>query len=120
MHGLDQNWLNDGTKGFMPGDDPDARVISESEYLRVLVASPTYLLAMKLHSAWIDRDLDDAAHLFNEVGFATADQARDLLQNRIVSYQGRVAAARSSSASRRSCGRSNEARLRASASPSRR
>ncbi|HMR49738.1 MAG TPA: DUF6036 family nucleotidyltransferase [Arachnia sp.] len=80
-HGLDQDWLNDGAKGFMPGDDPDARVVFESDYLRVLVASPSYLLAMKLHSARIERDLDDAARLFNEVGYTTAEQARDLLQS---------------------------------------
>lgn len=67
-------------KGFLPGDDAEARVVHESDFLLVKVASPRYLLAMKLYSARFDRDLDDAATLFNKVGFTTADQARDLLQ----------------------------------------
>jgi len=42
-HDLPDDWLNDGVKGFLPGDDPQARPAYESEALRVDVASPQYL-----------------------------------------------------------------------------
>lgn len=47
-HDLPDDWLNDGVEGFLPGDDPQARQVYESDALRVDVASPRYLLAMKL------------------------------------------------------------------------
>lgn len=43
-----QRRLNDGVKGFLPGDAPSARRVYESDSLRVAVASPEYLLAMQL------------------------------------------------------------------------
>lgn len=50
-HGLEPDWLNDAAKGFLPGNDDDARVIFESGSLLVQVPSPGYLLAMKLHAS---------------------------------------------------------------------
>jgi hypothetical protein len=35
-HDLPDDWLNDGVKGFLPGDDPQARPAYESEALRVV------------------------------------------------------------------------------------
>lgn len=80
QHQLDQSWLNDGAKGFMPGDDPNARTVFESSSLLVQVASPEYLLAMKLHSGRAERDIDDAVVLFNALGYDRAEQAFDLLE----------------------------------------
>lgn len=80
-HGLEPDWLNDAVKGFLPGDVHDTRVVFESEHLLVQVPPPEYLLAMKMHAARDDRDLDDAATLFNAAGLTTADQGRELLEN---------------------------------------
>jgi hypothetical protein len=43
------------------------------------VPSPDYLLAMKLNDSRDERDLDDAAILFNLVGYTTASEAVSLL-----------------------------------------
>ena len=51
----------------------------ESEALLVQVASPEYLLAMKLYASRDDRDLDDAATLFLRLGYTTAEQGIELL-----------------------------------------
>lgn len=80
-HGLEPDWLNDAVKGFLPGDVYDTRVVFESENLLVQVPPPEYLLAMKMHAARDDRDLDDAATLFNAAGLRTADQGRELLES---------------------------------------
>lgn len=80
QHHLDQSWLNDGAKGFMPGSDPGARTVFETPSLVAQVASPEYLLAMKLHSGRAERDIDDAVVLFNTLGYEQAEQALDLLE----------------------------------------
>ncbi|MBL8926481.1 MAG: hypothetical protein JNM77_09590 [Pseudonocardia sp.] len=78
-HGLEPDWLNDAAKGFLPGADEHPRTVFESESLLVQVPSPEYLLAMKLHASRDDRDLDDAAILFNRLGYTTAQDCMDLL-----------------------------------------
>lgn len=78
-HGLEPDWLNDAAKGFLPGADEHPRTVFESESLLVQVASPEYLLAMKLHASRDDRDLDDAALLFNRLGYTTPQECIDLL-----------------------------------------
>lgn len=78
-HGLEPDWLNDAVKGFLPGSDEHPHTVFESESLLVQVPSPEYLLAMKLHASRDDRDLDDAAILFNRLGYATAQECIDLL-----------------------------------------
>ena len=78
-HGLEPDWLNDAAKGFLPGTDEHPRTVFESESLLVQVPSPEYLLAMKLHASRDDRDLDDAALLFNRLGYINAQECIDLL-----------------------------------------
>lgn len=78
-HGMEPDWLNDAAKGFLPGDDKNPRTVFESELLLVQVPSPEYLLAMKLHASRDDRDLDDAAVLFNRLGYTSAQDCIDLL-----------------------------------------
>lgn len=39
-NGLEEDWLNDAAKGFMPGADAGARTVFESENLLVQVPSP--------------------------------------------------------------------------------
>lgn len=46
------------------------------------VPSPEYLRAMKLHASRDDRDLDDAALLFNTLGYTNAQECIDLLTSR--------------------------------------
>ncbi len=54
--GLTEDWLNDAVKGFLPGPDPDAQRFYSSDSLIVDVASPRYLLAMKLFAARAEID----------------------------------------------------------------
>jgi hypothetical protein len=77
--GLPGDWLNDAVKGFLPGEDPDAQVAFDHPHLRVLVAAPRYLLAMKLLAARVDVDQDDIVALYDLCGFTTADEGLDLL-----------------------------------------
>ena len=78
-HGLEPDWLNDAAKGFLPGADEHPRTVFESESLLVQVPSPSYLLAMKLHASRDERDLNDAAVLFNRLGYTSAQDCIDLL-----------------------------------------
>lgn len=78
-HGLEPDWLNDAAKGFLPGQDEHPTTVFESDSLLVQIASPEYLLAMKLHASRDERDLDDAATLFDRLGYTTAQQGLDLL-----------------------------------------
>lgn len=78
-HGLEPDWLNDAAKGFLPGQDERPATVFESGALLVQVASPEYLLAMKLHASRDERDLDDAATLFLRLGYTTAEQGIQLL-----------------------------------------
>ncbi len=78
-HGLNAGWINDAAKGFMPGQDDQARTVFESDALSVQVASPEYLLAMKLYAARDERDLDDAVKLYRIAGYSTAEEGIALL-----------------------------------------
>ena len=71
---LAEDWLNDAVKGFLPGDDPEAQVFYESDSLRVDIASPRYLLAMKLMSARPGADVDDIRTLYRLCGFTTIEE----------------------------------------------
>jgi hypothetical protein len=84
-HELAEDWLNDAVKGFLPGTDPDARAILDRPGIRVDVASPRYLLAMKLMAAR-EEDVDDILLLYRECGFHSAKQGLDLVE---AAYPGR-------------------------------
>lgn len=72
---LDDDWLNDGVKGFMLGEDPDATVAFQHPGLNVRVASPRYLFAMKVAASRVEQDDDDIAILFGLAGFASVAEA---------------------------------------------
>lgn len=78
-HGLDADWLNDAAKGYLPVGEGVARTVFESDTLLVQTASPEDLLAMKLLAVRDERDLDDAALLFNEAGYTETQEGLDLL-----------------------------------------
>jgi len=86
--GWPQNWLNDGVKGFLSQSDPDA----ESKHLfrtypsngqtglRIFVASPSYLFAMKclaMRAGAVDEsgDIADIRKIGEVLGIRTAEHA---------------------------------------------
>jgi hypothetical protein len=77
---LSQDWLNDGAKAFMPGEDPNRITVFEGTSLQVAAASPRYLLAMKLLAARVERDQDDIRDLYRLCGFSTAAEGTALLE----------------------------------------
>lgn len=86
-HDFEDDWLNDAVKGFLPGNDPDPRLFFESPSLRVSVASPRYMLAMKLRAARVDLDVEDIRLLYKLCGFTTVDEGLELVT---ASYPGSV------------------------------
>jgi hypothetical protein len=76
---LEPDWLNDGAKAFMPGEDKNQIGVYEGQHLSVAAASPEYLLAMKLMASRVERDQDDIRELYKLCGFTTAGQGLDLL-----------------------------------------
>ena len=86
--GWDENWINDGIKGFLSDRDAerDAKSLfhtypSETEPgLRVFVASPAYLFAMKCLAMRIggteqNQDIEDIRHLGAVLGITSAEAA---------------------------------------------
>lgn len=73
-HGLPEDWLNEGVKGFLPGPDPAQRAILSAPGIDVSVPSPRYLLALKVAAARVDRDVDDIRTLAGLCGATTADE----------------------------------------------
>jgi hypothetical protein len=85
---LDPDWLNDAVGMFTPLEEDETLFALSGTYptggvpgLRTVVATPAYLLAMKLHALQSldrgDRDLDDARALAAHLGLgAVADLDR--------------------------------------------
>jgi hypothetical protein len=78
--GMPESWLNDGVKGFLPGDDPEANVFFESEWLSVRVASPRYLFLLKAFASRIGGDEDDLKTLWPLTGFNDVAEAITALE----------------------------------------
>jgi len=78
---IEEEWLNDGAKAFMPGSDPERIGVFEGDHLSVAAASPRYLLAMKLLASRLERDQDDIRFLYGLCGFTTATEGLDLIQS---------------------------------------
>jgi uncharacterized nucleotidyltransferase DUF6036 len=78
---LEPDWLNDGAKAFLPGEDKDRIGVYEGQHLSVAAASPQYLLAMKLMASRVERDQDDIRELYQLCGLTTAAQGLDLLES---------------------------------------
>jgi hypothetical protein len=84
--GLDDDWLNDGAKAFVPGPDPDRVQVFEAEHLQVAAASPRFMLAMKLLAARVERDQDDIRTLYQLCGFTSASEGIDLVESAYPEY----------------------------------
>jgi uncharacterized nucleotidyltransferase DUF6036 len=78
---LPPGWLNDGVKGFVAGPDDQATTALEVPGLRVLVASPRILLAMKVLAHRIGEDDDDVRLLARELGLDDADAVLALAED---------------------------------------
>jgi hypothetical protein len=90
--GWDPDWLNDSVKGFLSAADrsPQAKRLfrtypsEESPGLRVMIANPAYLFAMKCRAMRVagiegGADVDDIRRLAREIGLTRADEALDLV-----------------------------------------
>ncbi len=82
---LPADWLNDGAKGFMPGDDPNAAVFYDRPGLSLRVASPRYLFVMKAMAAR-ESDEDDLRLLYSLAGFTSASDALDAVSDAYPSW----------------------------------
>lgn len=87
-HGLDPNWLNSRAAAFMTHEPDDGGLEINLPGLRITVASPEHLIAMKLR-AMRDRDIEDLDALFRIAGITDPQQAADI-HNRLFdeSYMG--------------------------------
>lgn len=75
--GVSDNWLNDAVKGFLGGRG-DFDPYLELDHLRVFVARPEYLLAMKSASMRLGEefhDLDDVRFLLRYLNVASVEEA---------------------------------------------
>lgn len=75
--GVPESWLNDAVKGFL-GTRGENLTYLELPNLRVFVAEPHYLLAMKCASMGLGEefhDLDDVRYLLRHLDVRTAEDA---------------------------------------------
>jgi hypothetical protein len=78
---VDPDWLNDGVKGFMSAQG-DFVPFLELDHLRVMVAAPEYLLAMKCLSMRLGaefRDEDDVRYLLRHLDIRTREKAMAII-----------------------------------------
>jgi predicted nucleotidyltransferase len=90
--GWDNNWLNDGVKGFLSTaeSDPKAKLLvgtypsEEEPGLRVFIPKPEYLFAMKCRAMRISgieqsQDIEDIKGLAAGIGLKSAQEALELV-----------------------------------------
>ncbi len=79
--GLRPDWLNDGVKGFL-GERGEFVPFLSLGHLRVMVAQPEYLLALKCLSMRIGaefHDEDDVRYLLRHLDITRREQALDII-----------------------------------------
>jgi Nucleotidyltransferase of unknown function (DUF6036) len=79
--GLPADWLNDAVKAFIPGQDPEARLLPNIKGIEVSTASPRYLLAMKLMAMRFGEDDEDIEILLDQCNMHRPQEALDLLEH---------------------------------------
>ncbi|MBI4266648.1 MAG: hypothetical protein HY657_19950 [Acidobacteria bacterium] len=75
--GIPPTWLNDAVKGYLSPRGEFDRFL-ELPHLRVFVAHPRYLLAMKCAAMRLGEefhDVDDVRYLLRHLGISTVDEA---------------------------------------------
>ena len=80
-HDLDQGWLNDSAKAFIPavGLEDWIEVIRDG-HVSISIASPELLLAMKLHANRRSRDWDDIHFLLEHLGIESVERAQEIYE----------------------------------------
>lgn len=81
-HDAPEGWLNDAVKGFV-SPHGDTVPLLDLPYLKVFVAAPEYLLAMKCMSMRIGKDetdIRDVRFLLQHLGLRRADAILDLVE----------------------------------------
>jgi len=79
--GAEEDWLNDAVKGFL-SERNETSLLLDFPGLKVFVASPEYLLAMKCMSMRLgkeDTDLKDVKFLLDHLGLHKAEDVLDLV-----------------------------------------
>lgn len=79
--GVPRGWLNDAVKGFLD-ERGDFDPFLELPNLRVFIARPEYLLAMKCASMRLAeefRDVDDVRYLLRYLNITNVDQALEIV-----------------------------------------
>jgi len=79
--GAENDWLNDAVKGFL-SERNETSLLLDLPGLKVFVASPEYLLAMKCMSMRLGKeetDLEDVRFLMNHLGLREAKEVLDLV-----------------------------------------
>jgi hypothetical protein len=79
--GVASDWLNDAVKGFL-SERGEFVPYFERPHLRVYVAEPHYLLAMKCAAMRIGEefhDLDDVRYLLRHLNISSLDQALEIV-----------------------------------------
>ena len=79
-YGLSEKWLNNGVKGFITSDMKFEELLSFS-HLRVLVARPEYLLAMKCLSSRTEVDIDDIKFLIQVLKIKKKEDVFSILES---------------------------------------
>ncbi len=78
---LPEDWLNDGVKGFLPGNPKNKTILMDIPGLRVWTPEPEYMLAMKAFSARIDtKDADDLKLLIRILKLQSAKSVFSIIQ----------------------------------------
>jgi hypothetical protein len=81
-YGAPEGWLNDAVKGFL-SDKAETRPLLDLTHLKVFVAAPEYLLAMKCMSMRIGKDetdIRDIRFLMRHLGLRRADAVLDIVE----------------------------------------
>jgi hypothetical protein len=87
--GVDAHWLNDAVKGYLSPHGEFERFL-ELPHLKVFVAHPRYLLAMKCAALRLGEefhDLDDVRYLLRHLDIRTADKALEIVTQYFESSQ---------------------------------
>ena len=72
------DWL-DAYAVWRAGEDPTQRLLLDRPGLRVAVATPRFVLVLKLLGEHVERDDDDLRYLYARCGFSTAEEGLDLI-----------------------------------------